>query len=375
MRGAVDIAGSAHGPMGEHTPGHSWDLGTSNGRSTSFGDASAGTENYRREQHPKEKGPLYLVRMRFHGRLRADLFHHHLFGSPKPKGRFYSDPITGYVYAELYQAEVHEIQAKIVKSNAETPPRPESWPAMDEAPSFDLAPLLARAAQKESTAQEAYQDIAKYIRRQIGGYRPVVLTADEKAIALQAYQAVLDWGLRTMRADLAAAREADPAVETPDALRRSELLPRTPGGSAETIRAATSDIINAVNEVHALRPDNPAGAPAALPPLAAISQLDLVELGRDVAHTLGAHLRVDVTHSDGTVRQAWSSPGGSTYFHDPATASWDPGSQACGSSTRPPPGAVCSLRPWPNGRAWCRLSCARSWTSTASATRRWGAST
>ncbi|GAA4509200.1 hypothetical protein GCM10023191_070070 [Actinoallomurus oryzae] len=325
VRGAVDIAGSAHGPMGEHTPGHSWDLGTSNGRSTSFGDASAGTENYRREQHPKEKGPLYLVRMRFHGRLRADLFHHHLFGSPKPKGRFYSDPITGYVYAELYQAEVHEIQAKIVKDNAETPPRPESWPAMDEAPSFDLAPLLARAAQKESTAQEAYQDIAKYIRRQIGGYRPVVLTADEKAIALQAYQAVLDWGLRTMRADLAAAREADPAVETPDALRRSEPLPRTPGGSAETIRAAMSDIINAVNEVHALRPDNPAGAPAALPPLAAISQLDLAELGRDVAHTLGAHLRVDVIHSDATVRQNWSSPGGSTYFHDPATTSWDPG--------------------------------------------------
>ncbi|MCO5991694.1 winged helix-turn-helix domain-containing protein, partial [Actinoallomurus spadix] len=329
-RGVMDVAGSAHGPIGDHTPAHSWNPGTSHGRTTSFTDASAGTENFRREQHPKEKGPLYLVRMRFRGRLIADLFHHHLFGSPKPKGRFYSDPITGYVYAELYQAEVNEIQAKIAEDNAKTPPEPESWPAMDEAPSFDLAPLLARAAQEGSAAQQAFQDVAKYIRRQVGGYRPVVLTADERAIALQAYQAVLDWGLGSMRADLEAAREADPAVEEPDALRRSEALPRIPDGPAETIRAAMNDIINAVNEVHALRPDNPAGAPVALPPLVAISQLDLADLGRDVAHTLGAHLRVDVTRSDGTVRQTWSSPGGRTSFYDPATARWEPGASGGG---------------------------------------------
>ncbi|MGI5230635.1 hypothetical protein [Actinoallomurus sp. CA-142502] len=326
-RGTVDAAVNVHGPIGEHQPGHSWQPETGNGRTTSFNDGSAGTENSREEGHGKERGPLYLVRMRFHGHLIADLFRRPLFGTAKPKGRFYSDPINGHVYAKLYQSQIDGIRAEIAETNVATRPKQESWPAMDKAPSFDLVPLLARAAQEQREARRAYQGVARHIRRQLGADRPVVLTVDEKALAARAYQSVLDWGLRIMRADLTAAREIDPTVRTPAALVRYELLPPAPGGSAENIRAATSEIIEAVNGVHALRPDDRDGGPAALPPLAAISQLDPADLGRDVAHALGAHVRVDVTVSDGTVRRTWSSPSGRTYFYDPATARWDPGTR------------------------------------------------
>jgi hypothetical protein len=327
MRTVAETDVNVSGPMGHHDPADSWKPDSSSARTTAAADASAGNENSRDEQHGKEKGPLYLVRVRFRGRLTAELTGHPLFGDPTAKGRFSSEPIAGEAQLQLYQAQIDAMRAKMAENNAKIRPVLESWPAMDTAPRFDLAPLLAQAAKEGREPGRAYQGVARHIRRRTGGDRPVVLTVDEKALAAQTYEVVLAWGLRTMRADVTAAREFDPGMDTPSALRRYELAPRTPGGSAENIGEATNAIITAVNEVHALRPDNPAGAPAELPPEAAIWRLSSADVGREVAYALGAHVRVDVTRSDGTVRQTWISPAGRTYFFDPATARWQPGTR------------------------------------------------
>ncbi|HXA58600.1 MAG TPA: hypothetical protein VNW94_05505, partial [Streptosporangiaceae bacterium] len=78
------------------------------------------------------------------------------------------------------------------------------------------------------------------------------------------------------------------------------------------------------NGLHAQRPDNPTGAAAALPPDVAVRALDPVAVGRDVAHALGAQVRIDVTRPDGTVRQTWIDPDGRTFAFDPARTRTDP---------------------------------------------------
>jgi hypothetical protein len=83
-------------------------------------------------------------------------------------------------------------------------------------------------------------------------------------------------------------------------------------------------LINAVNRVHALRPDNAAGAPAELPPEVAIGALDPAHAARRIAQHLDAHLRVDVTGADGTVRQIWVDPYGGMYRFDPVQTRPDP---------------------------------------------------
>ncbi|WP_285585005.1 protein-glutamine glutaminase family protein, partial [Actinoallomurus iriomotensis] len=322
MRMEADVSFNMGMPI--HHPIDSFNPATNSGRTTAANDASAGTENNRDEQHGKEKNPLYLVRVRFHGRLIGDLFKKHRIGKSKKKGRYYSEPINGEVQLKLYQADLDEMRAKMAEETAKIRPTLEPWPAMDGAPRFDLAPLLAQAARDGREAGRAYQGVVRHIRRETGGDRPVVLTVDERALATRTYEAVLAWGLRTMRDDVTAARELYPALGTPSALQRYERPPQAPGGSAEAVDDATTEIIKAVNEVHALRPDNPTGAPAALPPEAAAWRLSPVDVGRDVAHALGAHVRVDVDRSDGTLRRTWISPNGRIYFFDPATAIWRP---------------------------------------------------
>ncbi|HXA59326.1 MAG TPA: hypothetical protein VNW94_09215, partial [Streptosporangiaceae bacterium] len=210
MRIAADASVGVSGPMAHHTPPDTWSSGTSGSHVTSFNDRAAGTEGYSQAQHNKELGPLYLVRMRFRGRLIAEKYSHHMFRDPTAKGRFVSDPITGEVYAEIYQAQVDDLRAQVEAAKAAARPQPPNLPRMDGAPVFDLAPLLADAARSHLGAARAHQGVARHIRQQIGGDRPVILTTDERDLAARTHQAVLGWAVRTMNADLAEIRQTDP---------------------------------------------------------------------------------------------------------------------------------------------------------------------
>lgn len=316
-----------------------------NERVTSQGQGSAGTANYRREvkadttpvNDGRQEEPLLLVRLSGQYRLEAERFHHHLFGDPSPRGTYHSDPINGEVYAELTPAEVEKMRAHVEATRARLAKAPENprMPAgdrqlFDGAPSFDLGPLLSDAARKGFTAPRAYRSAALAISRQVGGDRPVVLTVDQAAMAQDAYRSVLQWGVRTMRADLAAARTVDPTVETPRSLRLYEgysgMDPKVlPGTLAGTPDEAIAKIVNEVNRVHVLNPDNPAGAPAPLPPEASLRALDPEYLVRDIAHELDAHVRLDITRQDGTKERRLVEPDGRVSAPEPFTDSPGPG--------------------------------------------------
>ncbi|MFJ2008589.1 hypothetical protein, partial [Streptomyces chartreusis] len=318
--------GTAPSDTGHHPPASVPPPITTGGSSplnqvTSTGQASAGTENYRREQHIKQQGAVYLVRMRGRYRLEAERFHHHLFRDPSPRGTYRSDPITGDVYAELFAGEVEALRAQLEAARArldEAPAKPraaaDAWRAFEGAPSVDLGPLLADAVRNNFTAFRAYQSVARHIREQVGGDRPVVLTIDQAALAQASYRLMLPWAVRTMKADLEAARTIDPTVETPDSLQRyekhrEEMDPRIPGTPEE----ATTEVINEVNRVHALNPDNPTGAPAPLPRHVPLFALDPVHLARDIAHELDADVRLDITRQDRTVDRRRVEPDGQVY--------------------------------------------------------------
>ncbi|MCW2863312.1 MAG: hypothetical protein JWP48_5020, partial [Actinoallomurus sp.] len=323
-RATAEFSLIGSGPVGQPDgQPDTYALGTTHGRNTAFNDSVASTENKRDEGHGKEQNPLYQVKFRWQGRSSGVKFLHRLFRAPKRAGDYQSHPIHGEVYTHHYQDEIDDLRAGIAAAKAEIRPRLPQWPSMAQAPVFDLAPLLGGAAHDRLDPQRAYQGVARHIRTHGGGDRPIVLTADTKTLAAQTYAAVLPWAVRTMQADLAAARQIDPTVEPPRALRdyRFQLdARRIVGGaadSAESIAQATLEMINQVNAWHAERPGAPSDAPVALPREVAVLALDLANVGRDVASALQSHVRVDVTRSDGTVDQMWIGPDGDAYPFDP----------------------------------------------------------
>jgi hypothetical protein len=323
-RATAEFSLIGSGPVGQPDgQPDTWALGTTHGRNTAFNDGVANTVNKRDEGHGKEQNPLYQVKFRWQGRSSGVKFLHRLFRAPKRAGDYHSHPIHGEVYTHHYQDEIDDLRADIAAAKAEIRPRLPQWPSMAQAPVFDLAPLLGGAAQDRLDPQRAYQGVARHIRTHGGGDRPIVLTADTKTLAAQTYAAVLPWAVRTMQADLVAARQIDPTVEPPRALRdyRFKLdARRIVGGaadSAESIAQATLEMINQVNAWHSERPGSPSDAPVALPREVAVLALDLANVGRDVASALQSHVRVDVTRSDGTVDQMWIGPGGEAYPFDP----------------------------------------------------------
>ncbi|MFL6056493.1 MAG: hypothetical protein ACJ72W_26885, partial [Actinoallomurus sp.] len=81
-RPALDVSDTSAGTLHPHDPPHGLSSTDSTTRATASGQSSAGTENYRRELHVKEQGPVVMVRMRGQFRIEADEFHHHQFGKP-----------------------------------------------------------------------------------------------------------------------------------------------------------------------------------------------------------------------------------------------------------------------------------------------------
>ncbi|GAB3976053.1 hypothetical protein GCM10029978_061810 [Actinoallomurus acanthiterrae] len=328
-----------------HRPDHSWSLNHGGSRVTSANDNSAGTENYRREQDVKEYGSKLLVRLRGQFWLEAQKMRHHLVtpNKPKPVGApVRSDPITGDVVVEMFEAQYEELRAELAANERQARQAlrdrvdPKAWAGLGTAPRFDLAPLLADAAvyrpdpthpqpgpRPKYAASQAHHALVSHLREQGGARGPVVLTHGANTRILH-YRAILDWAARTIRDDLAAARAADPYVPAPAVpdvyeQRRARPDTRLLDGLTGSLDDEITAIINEVNRVHALRPDNPTGAPAALPPEAALLSLDPVHLARDVARELSTHVRLDVAQPDGTVRSHWADPSGRLYAFDPST--------------------------------------------------------
>jgi hypothetical protein len=264
-RAALGVATGASGGLGPDTR-HSLAGSTSASRGTAAGQGSAGTENYRREQHAKQQGEVYLVRMRARYFLEAERFRHHLFSAPTSQGTHRSAPITGDVYAELFSTDVEQLQAQLAQAHQADTAAKEPWLALSDARSFNLGPLLAEVASHAPDTRRAPAHAARLIRARSEGHpRALVLTS----------------------------------------------APRTWLQDQANATAAISD--------------DPSAPPASLPPHMAATMLDPVRAARDIAHELDAHVRVDLTEVDGheagknTVRSRWIDPTGRVYAFDPVT--------------------------------------------------------
>ncbi|MFL6052511.1 MAG: hypothetical protein ACJ72W_06285, partial [Actinoallomurus sp.] len=221
---------------------------------------------------------------------------------------FRSDPITGDVYALLDQAQVAELQAHLVESARQARARAAAWPSIDDAPAFDVGRILIDAARKKFDAIRMYQEVARQVRAQAGGDRPLVLQLDQAALGAEVLRSVLRW------ADGALSEYRD-EIDGPD--RAANALERLIHIYRDLPPRAADDAVTAlINAVNALRPaDGPRRLPLEVPALA----LDPAMLMRDVAHELQAHVRLDVTRPDGTTHQRWADSDGRVYAFDPLT--------------------------------------------------------
>ncbi|MCW2863418.1 MAG: hypothetical protein JWP48_5126, partial [Actinoallomurus sp.] len=306
-RSEADISETTTGTLHPHDPPHTGENKDATTRASAAAQTSAGTENHRRELHVKEQGPVVMVRLRGQFRIEAEEFRHHLFRKPTKGAHFRSDPITGDVYALLDQAQVAELQARLAESTERARAAAAAWPALDGAPTFDLGRLLTDAARKKFDAGRMYQEVARQIRQQAGGDRPLVLDLDQAAFGAETLLSVLRWAEGALSEHRVAGEPSD-ASNTLARLIRTyrDLPPRAPGD-------AITALINAVNALH------PEGGPRSLPVEVAAFASDPVTLARDVAHELQAHVRLDVTRPDGTTQQRWADSDGRVYVLDPLT--------------------------------------------------------
>jgi hypothetical protein len=330
-------------------PDHMWDLRNPGGRITSANQYSAGTENYRREQHAKEQGATLLIRMRGQFRLGAQKTSRTFSHDPEPVGApVHSDPFTGDVYVLMFEAQYRTFLAEKAAGEQRARQRleqrvdPEAWAGSATAPRIALTPLLTGAAGLHYTAGRAHHHLVRHLREQGRAGHPLLLTHGQSA-RIATYRAVQEWARDTVDAAVRAGADADGSVRRAIEARRQapagtagdpdralalldgreqgrSLPPGTP--IADLTRALDKEItrtVKEVNDVHALRPDNTAGAPAALPPEVALLAVDPVHLARDIAHELTSHVRLDVEQADGTIRSHWIDPSGRIHVFDPAS--------------------------------------------------------
>ncbi|MCW2944496.1 MAG: hypothetical protein JWR24_1213, partial [Actinoallomurus sp.] len=224
---------------------------------------------------------------------------------------------------------------------------PRVWRALATAPRVALTPLLTRAAELRSTTEHAHGHLVRHLREQGRAGGPLVL-ADGQSARIARYRVIREWARDTVEAAVRAGADDGGAVRAAINARRTALVgtagdpdrafallearergvPLPAGVRVEDLTSALDDeittIINEVNGVHALLPDNVVGAPAALPPEVALLTMDQVHLARELARRLIAHVRVDVEEADGTVRSRWIDPSGRVHIFDPAAGARDP---------------------------------------------------
>ncbi|MFI7609462.1 hypothetical protein ACIBTV_30715 [Micromonospora sp. NPDC049366] len=351
-------------PANLNNPWGTLSEGTGAARLAPRNQAAAGTGNYRREQHLKQQGPVYLVRLRVKAEFTAHRFHQHMVGPPTATGTFHSDPVTGDVYAEMLVDEVREWQRRLEqrKATAERSPDPATWAAVPAAsPRENLDRHLVDAARTGTTARQAGGDVVSALRDRLGAdaprprwtmrptpdnardTRPVVLTTSEAVRAHDTYRAVLGWAQQHSLGDrmlerLNQARAAaeplrgDPTRQ-PELARLNEEIadlesdlrefrswseqppapnPITAGRKAVDVwTRRTTHLVNWVNS----RPE-PGGAPLGphqLPPEVSVLALDPVHTGRQIAHELGRHVLLEHTAADGAITRHRIDPSGRTY--------------------------------------------------------------
>ncbi|MFK4106872.1 hypothetical protein ACI2L1_43890 [Streptomyces sp. NPDC019531] len=244
-------------------PGHTSSGNTSQSLVTSNNLAGAGTENYRREAHVKQQGPVLLVRARGRYRLLGELSDHHLLSNkPTRVGDYGSDVFTGDVYMHLFEGEFAQLRARIEAAEGIGEAPDANWGKLAHAQSFDVSNLLREtAAAPGATPERAYQGVARLIRKQTDG----PLDA-----AVLRYTALVAGSARETGEIPAGPGNPDPAP-----------LPTTP-------------------DEHPF---------PSLPPQ---------HLAREIAHELDIPVRMDLTLPDGTVaRSWWADSSGRVHGSDP----------------------------------------------------------
>ncbi|MEV0809431.1 hypothetical protein [Micromonospora sp. NPDC050200] len=291
--GGGDTVGGSAGTGADHTHNQ----GTSH------------TENYRREQHVKQQGPTYLVRLRGKFRLVAQRHTVNLVLPDSKSGWKWSDPFSGDVYALLTAGELHELQQRMenLPSLAETGADPTTWPRPGaDAPRRNLVELLARVGREGYDVSQAAGEVAQSLRADVGGGprrssgRPrsgLVLTSRDGQAIVHTYEATLTWAERELdslgnsaRSQLDEVRGRLAGVAGLWRLAKA----RASADAAAQLTDAKNYTTQITNEITALQGDSwneslgrRTPSPVGLHP---------VDVGRQVAHELETY--VDVHHTD-----------------------------------------------------------------------------
>ncbi|MFC7016182.1 hypothetical protein ACFQMH_31725 [Streptomyces viridiviolaceus] len=323
---------SGSGVMNQHNPAQTPD-GRSHPPNTASGSASASwntssnvagaaAENYRREQHIKQLGPVHLVRLRARYRLEAERHNHHLLRSATREGSVVrSDPFTGDVYVEMFEAEVEELRARLEQT---VPPALEAtaWAKLDQARTLDLVALLETAAEvPDVTPSRLYQWVVRQARAQHAAHpQALVLRIDRTDLAARARRATLRWAVETLRADLQKAWAAGVHVVTPESLGRYEGLldgrqePPRAEGAEDTVWSIVADVDRFRRQA---TPGTEPVPPAGVPRLAALAEQSMDHMIRAVAHDLDIPVRLDTVDEDGRTVTRWAEPSGRVHAFDP----------------------------------------------------------
>ncbi|MFD9124535.1 hypothetical protein [Kitasatospora sp. NPDC059571] len=272
------------------------------------GQTSAGTQNYRREQHVKQQGPVYLVRLRGRFRLEAERFHHPLFGKPKSTGSFVSGPITGDVFAEIFAGEVETLRSQVRERNrtATAFDDPADWPRIGEdVPGFSLEEQLASAARNGADAFNSAHHVARQIGRQLHDPGPIRLFAHEADRIHRQFAVVLDWGIEHLAVSHPVPADLlDWHAQHTKSARLPAQLDR-PADLAD-MESKISDIIDRVDRGRS-------GGLAARPPLHTVLGADPEHTARLIAYDLGRHVHLSVTDRTGTVAEYRIDPTGRVF--------------------------------------------------------------
>ncbi|MET8525253.1 hypothetical protein [Micromonospora sp. NPDC005172] len=264
------------------------------------GDGSGQTVNYRTEQHVKQQGRLYLVRMRFKGRLEAERFEQ---GDPsRSSGSFVSDRFTGAVYAKLFEHEIADLRTRLKAVPLSEPAtEPERWPRPDDhTPRHDLDQLAnvpGRAGHDQLTVAE---HISNHIRDHARTNQVVV----SSSAARRAYHRLLlveEWAVRHLgEADPEAVRLRRDVAGRYDLMWKINESEPTPA-FVDELRTRTARLIELVRERE----------PTLVPPVGLTPDTyDPLLTARLIAHNLRRYVHLDLTEADGTVTSRRIDPAG-----------------------------------------------------------------
>ncbi|MDQ0808434.1 hypothetical protein QFZ63_000148 [Streptomyces sp. B3I7] len=327
-RPTLSASGSGMGSFGRHDA-DSGLASTSPPLLTSATQSADGSDNYRREQHVKQQGPVKLVRIRLQVHLEAEVHHTGIFHAPKWRGQHVSEPINGEMYVEVAAGGLQVLQEQLRQSRINADHFHAPWQVAARATPVDLVPLLVRAS-REAGLDASRTDlvVARLLADQIGPLgspRALALTLNADQLALEQHRVTLEWAVRTLQDTHKAALAQQPTAAPPAQLADYQrMLEGTPliarPGTAGLMRERTALVVNAMQPYHAIRPgslDSLSGEP--LTKFAGINQEALV---RDLAHHMNAHVRFVNNWEPGQDR--WIDPSGTIYTSAPSTPTAQP---------------------------------------------------